>query len=169
MNISGVPLRSGKGHDDRLEDPAEAIRHAAVLVGAVANTREMAWWSRRSPAAALAAGMHAAALLGGDMGDVWAWSNGYGTGAIEDARTHPRLGGTVRQASPSFGTGPARPAGSIRLTMSKALTWLAIPDIRAMVTGPDAAPPSNSAFTDAAAPSTCSPRRGGDPVAPLFH
>ena len=81
------------------------------------------------------------------MGDVWAWSNGYGTGAVDDARTHPA-------ASPElFGSlaeldRPGKTADSIRLTMSKALTWLAIPDIRAMVTGPDARPFDAGAFTD---------------------
>ena len=163
-NVSGIPSTFTWGMTIGCEDPAEAIRRAADLVGAIANVGEMAWWVEKS-AAALAAGMHAAALLGGDMGDVWAWSNGYGTGTIEDARAHPA-------ASPElFGSlaeldRPGKTADSIRLTMSKALTWLAIPDIRAMVTGPDAAAVRRRARSPTpAAPSTCSPPAGTAPRA----
>ena len=136
-NVSGIPSTFRWGMTIGCEDPAEAIRRAADLVGAVANTGEMAWWVEKS-AAALAAGMHAAALLGGDMGDVWAWSNGYGTGTVEDARAHPAASLELFGALAELDR-PGKTADSIRLTMSKALTWLAIPDIRAMVTGPDAA------------------------------
>ena len=52
--------------------------------------------------------MHAAALIGGDMGDVWAWANGYGAGAVNDARKHPPRPWNCSAASPSS-TGPARP------------------------------------------------------------
>ena len=167
-NVSGIPSTFTWGMTIGCEDPAEAIRRAADLVGAVANTGEMAWWVEKS-AAALAAGMHAAALLGGDMGDVWAWSNGYGAGAVEDARTHPA-------ASPElFGSlaeldRPGKTADSIRLTMSKALTWLAIPDIRAMVTGPDAAPFDVGRFTDRRGTIyMLAPGGDGAPCAPLFR
>ena len=150
------------------EDPAEAIRRAADLVGAVANTGEMAWWVEKS-AAALAAGMHAAALLGGDMGDVWAWSNGYGTGTVEDARAHPAASLELFGALAELDR-PGKTADSIRLTMSKALTWLAIPDIRAMVTGPDAGPFDVGAFTDARGTIyMLAPGGDGAPCAPLFR
>jgi hypothetical protein len=167
-NVSGIPSTFTWGMTTGCEDPAEAIRRAADLVGAVANVGEMAWWVEKS-AAALAAGMHAAALLGGDMGDVWAWSNGYGTGTVDDARTHPA-------ASPElFGSlaeldRPGKTADSIRLTMSKALTWLAIPDIRAMVTGPGARPFDVGAFTDARGTIyLLAPGGDGAPCAPLFR
>ena len=137
-NVSGIPSTFTWGMTIGCEDPAEAIRRATDLVGAIANVGEMAWWVEKS-AAALAAGMHAAALLGGDMGDVWAWSNGYGTGTVEDARAHPAASVELFGALAELDR-PGKTADSIRLTMSKALTWLAIPDIRAMVTGPDAGP-----------------------------
>ena len=167
-NVSGIPSTFRWGLTMGCEDPAEAIRRAADLVGAVANTGEMAWWVEKS-AAALAAGMHAAALLGGDMGDVWAWSNGYGTGTIEDARAHPAASLELFGALAELDR-PGKTADSIRLTMSKALTWLAIPDIRAMVTGPDAAPFDVAAFTDARGTIyMLAPGGDGAPCAPLFR
>jgi type IV secretion system protein VirD4 len=167
-NVSGIPSTFRWGMTIGCEDPAEAIRRATDLVGAVANTGEMAWWIEKS-ATALAAGMHAAALLGGDMGDVWAWSNGYGAGTIDDARDHPaaslQLFGSLAELDR-----PGKTAESIRLTMSKALTWLAIPDIRAMVTGPAAAPFDVAAFTDARGTIyMLAPGGDGAPCAPLFR
>jgi type IV secretion system protein VirD4 len=167
-NVSGIPSTFAWGMTIGCEDPAEAIRRATDLVGAVANTGEMAWWIEKS-AMALAAGMHAAALLGGDMGDVWAWSNGYGTGTVDDARTHPaasvHLFGSLAELDR-----PGKTADSIRLTMSKALTWLAIPGIRAMVTGPAAGPFDVGDFTDARG-TIYMLAPGGDsaPCAPLFR
>jgi type IV secretion system protein VirD4 len=167
-NVSGIPSTFTWGMTMGCEDPAEAIRRAADLVGAIANTGEMAWWVEKS-AAALAAGMHAAALLGGDMGDVWAWSNGYGTGVIEDARGHPAASLELFGALAELDR-PGKTADSIRLTMSKALTWLAIPDIRAMVTGPDARPFDVAAFTSARGTIyMLAPGGDGAPCAPLFR
>jgi hypothetical protein len=167
-NVSGIPSTFRWGMTIGCEDPAEAIRRAADLVGAVANVGEMAWWVEKS-AAALAAGMHAAALLGGDMGDVWAWSNGYGTGTVEDARAHPAASAELFGALAELDR-PGKTADSIRLTMSKALTWLAIPDIRAMVTGPDAAPFDVGRFADARGTIyMLAPGGDGAPCAPLFR
>ena len=169
-NVSGIPSTFGWGMTIGCQDPSEAIRRAADLVGAVANVGEMAWWVEKS-AAALAAGMHAAALIGGDMGDVWGWANGYGSSAsvIDEARKHPL-------ASPElFGSlaeldRPGKTADSIRLTMSKALTWLAIPQIRAMVTGPAARPFDVGAFTDNRGTIyMIAPGGDGAPCAPLFR
>jgi type IV secretion system protein VirD4 len=167
-HVSGIPSTFTWGMTIGCEDPAEAIRRAADLVGAIANVGEMAWWVEKS-AAALAAGMHAAALLGGDMGDVWAWSNGYGTGTVEDARAHPAASPELFGALAELDR-PGKTADSIRLTMSKALTWLAIPDIRAMVTGPDARPFDVAKFTDQRGTIyMLAPGGDGAPSAPLFR
>jgi hypothetical protein len=54
--------------------------------------------------------------------------------------------------------------------MSKALTWLAIPDIRAMVTGPAARPFDVAAFTDTRGTIyMLAPGGDGAPCAPLFR
>jgi len=167
-NVSGIPSTFTWGMTIGCEDPAEAIRRATDLVGAIANVGEMAWWVEKS-AAALAAGMHAAALLGGDMGDVWAWSNGYGTGTVEDARAHPAASPELFGALAELDR-PGKTADSIRLTMSKALTWLAIPDIRAMVTGPDAGPFDVGEFADRRGTIyLLAPGGDGAPCAPLFR
>jgi len=167
-NVSGIPSTFSWGMTIGCEDPAEAIRRAADLTGAVANTGEMAWWVEKS-AAALAAAMHAAALLGGDMGDVWAWSNGYGTGTVEDARDHPAASAELFGSLAELDR-PGKTADSIRITMSKALTWLAIPDIRAMVTGPHAAPFDVGNFTgNRGTLYLLAPGGDGAPCAPLFR
>ena len=167
-HVSGIPSTFRWGMTIGCEDPAEAIRRAANLVGAIANTGEMAWWVEKS-AAALAAAMHAAALLGGDMADVWAWSNGYGTGTVEDARAHPAASVELFGALAELDR-PGKTADSIRLTMSKALTWLAIPDIRAMVTGPDAGPFDVGEFADRRGTIyLLAPGGDGAPCAPLFR
>jgi type IV secretion system protein VirD4 len=136
--MSGIPSTFKWGMTAGCSDPAEALRRAADLVGAVASAGEMQWWVEKS-ATALAAGMHAADLLGGDMGDVWAWSNGYGYGTVEEASKVPgasvELFGSLAELER-----PGKTADSIRLTMSKSLQGLAVPAVRDMVTGPDATP-----------------------------
>jgi type IV secretion system protein VirD4 len=166
-NVSGIPSTFRWGMTIGCEDPAEAIRRATELVGAVADG-EMAWWVEKS-AMALAAGMHAAALIGGDMSDVWAWTNGYGTTAIEDARQHPAASMELFGALAELDR-PGKTADSIKLTMSKALTWLAIPEIRAMVTGPAAVPFDVGRFTDNRGTIyMLAPGGDGAPCAPLFR
>jgi type IV secretion system protein VirD4 len=136
--VSGIPSTFGWGMTIGCEDPSEAIRRAGDLVGAVANTGEMAWWVEKSTTA-LAAGMHAAGLLGADMGEVWAWANGCRFRAAEEAQRVPgaslQLFGSLAELDR-----PGKTADSIRLTMSKSLAWLAVPQIRDMVTGAMARP-----------------------------
>ena len=103
------------------------------------------------------------------MGDVWAWANGYGAGAVDDARRHPAASAELFGSLAELDR-PGKTADSIRLTMSKALTWLAIPEIRAMVTGPAARPFDVGAFTDARGTIyMLAPGGDGAPCAPLFR
>lgn len=147
-------------------DPTEALLRADGLAGDVA-TGDMQWWSEKS-AAALAAAMHAADLIGGDMRDVWAWSNNLGYHLIDQARqvagASLELFGCLAELDR-----PGRAAESIRLTMSKALAWMAVPSIREMVTGPEAVPFDVARFT--AANGTIYMMADGEnsPVAPLFR
>jgi type IV secretion system protein VirD4 len=167
QGVSGIPSTFGWGMTIGCDDPAEAILRAGDLVGAVANTGEMQWWVEKS-ATALAAGLHAAALVGADMGDVWAWSS-HGYGAILDARHAPgaslQLFGALAELDR-----PGKTADSIRLTMSKALAWLAVPQIRAMVTGPAAVPFDVARFTAGNGTIYMLAEAGdGNPCAPLFR
>jgi len=166
--VSGIPSTFRWGMTLGCEDPAEAIRRAGDLVGAVANTGDMQWWAEKS-ATALAAGMHAAALLGADMGAVWAWSNGHGYHVVEEARQAPRaslqLFGSLAELDR-----PGKSSDSIRLTMSKALAWLAVPEIRDMVTGPLARSFDVGGFTEnRGTVYMLAPGGDGAPCAPLFR
>jgi len=164
--VSGIPSTFRWNITAGCADPAEALLRADGLVGDVA-TGDMQWWSEKS-AVALAAAMHAADLVGGDMRDVWAWSNSLGYHLIDQARQVPgasvELFGCLAELDK-----PSRSADSIKLTMSKALAWMAVPEIRAMVTGPEAVPFDVARFT--AANGTIYLMADGDnsPVAPLFR
>jgi type IV secretion system protein VirD4 len=135
--------------------------HAAGLLG---NPGELA-------AATIAAGMQAAALQHADMGAVWEWA--YGVPAaqslIRGAVSHPRA------SAPLFGAlteldRPSKTADSVRMTMSKALAWLAVPALRDMVTGPGARPLDVSAWLDSCGTIyMISPGGEAAPAAPLFR
>ena len=165
--VSGIPSTFRWNITAGCADPAEALLRADGLVGAVESNGDMAWWVEKA-AAALAAALHAADLIGGDMRDVWAWSNSLGYHLFEQARQIPgaslELFGCLAELDK-----PGRAADSIRLTMSKALAWMAVPSIREMVTGPEACPFDVARFT--AANGTIYLMADGDnsPVAPLFR
>jgi len=164
--VSGIPSTFRWNITAGCADPTEALLRADGLVGDVA-TGDMQWWSEKS-AAALAAAMHAADLIGGDMQDVWAWTNSLGYHLIDQARRVPgaslELFGCLAELDK-----PSRSADSIKLTMSKALAWMAVPSIREMVTGPEAVPFDVARFT--AANGTIYMMADGEnsPVAPLFR
>jgi hypothetical protein len=167
-NVSNIPSTFRWGMTVGCEDPAEALRRASDLVGAVGNAGEMQWWVEKA-STALAAGLHAAALLGGDMGDVWAWSNGRGYGTVEEASKVPgasvQLFGCLDELER-----PGKTADSIRLTMSKSLQWLAVPAIRDMVTGPAAAVFDVASFVQRCGTIyMMAPGGEGAPYAPLFR
>ena len=144
--VSGIPSTFRWNITAGCADPTEALLRADGLVGDVA-TGDMACWLEKS-AAALAAAMHAADLIGGEMRDVWAWTNSLGYHLIDQAREVPgaslELFGCLAELDK-----PTRSADSIKLTMSKALAWMAVPEIRAMVTGPEAVPFDVARFTAA--------------------
>ena len=107
-NVSGIPSTFTWGMTIGCEDPAEAIRRAANLVGAVANTGEMAWWVEKS-AAALAAGHArrgaARRRHGRRVGLVQRLRHRHRRGCPRPSRRVPR---SCSARSPSW-TGPARP------------------------------------------------------------
>jgi hypothetical protein len=167
-HVAGIPSTFRWAITDGCHDPAEATRRATDLVGAVADTGEMRWWVEKS-ATALAAAMHAAGLTGDDMTAVWAWANNANAGLIRHAQTCHGASDELFGALAELDR-PGKTADSIRITMSKALGWLSIPDIRHMVTGPAAVPFDVPTWVDSCgtiyllAP-------GGDqsPEAPLFR
>ena len=72
------------------------------------------------------------------MGDVWAWAFG-DKSLIDEVRGHPAVSMPLLGALTELDR-PGKTADSIKITMSKSLEWLAVPALRNMVTGPDAAP-----------------------------
>jgi hypothetical protein len=164
--VSGTPSTFRWNITAGCADPAEALLRADGLVGDVA-TGDMQWWAEKSTAA-LAAAMHAADLIGGDMGDVWNWSNGRGYHLIEQAMNVPgasmELFGCLAELEK-----PGKTADSIRVTMSKALAWMAVPQIRAMVIGPEAKPFDVARFVASNATIYMMASGTDSPSAPLFR
>ncbi len=170
------------------DDPREAFYRAANLVGAVANHGEMLWWSEKArgvlaaaihaaglpsqedviAANAIGAGLQAATLAGADMSAVWAWT--YGDNALINAvQGHPGASATLFGALTELNR-PGKTADSIRITMSKSLEWLAIPQLREMVTGPDARRFNVPRFLDQRGTIyLISPGDEDSPSAPLFR
>lgn len=165
-HVSGIPSTFKWAITQGCEDPTEALLRATDLVGAIAEG-EMQWWSEKS-ATALAAALHAAAVLGADMADVWAWSNGFAPEIITEGRKAAGASIELFGALAELDR-PGKTADSIRLTMSKSLAWLAVPEIRNMVTGPDAKPFDVPRFIDSRGTIYMMAGGDGDPCAPLFR
>jgi type IV secretion system protein VirD4 len=190
-NLGGIPSTIRWAMTAGCDDPAEALYRAADLVGAVADTGEMQWWVEKAqialaagvhaaglldsdvpPAAAaaaeLAGGLHAAALGGADMGSVWAWAYGDKT-LVQQAGAHPAASLPLLGALTELDR-PGKTADSVRITMSKALAWMAVPQLRDMVTGPAARPFDVPAWIDACGTIyVISPGGEQSPAAPLFR
>ena len=113
-------------------DPEVAIRTAAALTGPADGTGEMQFWLEKA-ILAIAALLHAAALLGEDMSAVWRWSQLLGD-PLKDALARPG-------ASPELLTAAAeiqrdsKAADSIRMTMARSLAWVGVPALRRAVSG----------------------------------
>jgi hypothetical protein len=166
--VAGLPSTFRWAITDGCDNPGEAYRRASDLVGAVADTGEMRWWVEKS-ASALAAAMHCAGLLGDDMAAVWAWSNHSYDGLISHAASLPGVSDELISALTELER-PGKTADSIRITMSKALQWLGIPEIRAIVTGRAAVPYDVGAFTDSCGTIyMLAPGGDNSPEAPLFR
>jgi hypothetical protein len=113
-------------------DPEVAIRTATALTGPADGSGEMQFWLEKA-VFAIAALMHAAALLGEDMSAVWRWSQLLGD-PLKDALACPG-------ASPELLTAAAeiqrdgKAADSIRITMARSLAWVGVPALRRTVSG----------------------------------
>jgi type IV secretion system protein VirD4 len=159
--ISTVPSTFGWAMTIGCHHPAEAYYRAADLVGAVADLGDMQWWSEKARGAlgaamhaaglkisfqeadkasrGVGAALHSAALLGGSMDDVFAWSLGASNALINEARRHPGASEALLATLVELDR-PGRTADSIKMTMSKSMEWMLIPTLRDVVTGPAAVP-----------------------------
>ena len=167
--VGGVPSSFGWDVVSGCENPAEAFIRADSIIGPRTETGDMAWWQDKA-AIALAALLHAAALSGRTVLDIWDWAN----------REGDAIGGSVLAGHPAASrqlrsvfaeaTREGRSPDSIRMTMAKSLTWVADPAVAAMVHGPAARPFDADAF--AASCGTLymiAPGAAGATIAPLFR
>jgi len=167
--VGGVPSSFGWDVVSGCEDPAEAFIRADSIIGPRTETGDMAWWQDKA-AIALAALLHAAALSGRTVLDIWDWANreGDAIGGSALAR-HPAASRQLRSVF-AEATREGRSPDSIRMTMAKSLTWVADPAVAAMVHGPAARP--FDADTFAASCGTLymiAPGAAGATIAPLFR
>ncbi|HUZ53494.1 MAG TPA: TraM recognition domain-containing protein, partial [Streptosporangiaceae bacterium] len=153
------------------DQPAVALQRASAFTAATESRglQDMAFWVGKA-SAALACLMHAAALTGRTMTDVYQWAHGIDdTVPAQILATHPRAAegwiGPVREIHK-----PGRTADSIRMTITRALAWLADPAVAAATT-----PDPGEGFDVAefvSAPNTLYMIGGGRddaPIAPLFR
>jgi type IV secretory pathway TraG/TraD family ATPase VirD4 len=151
--------------------PAVAMQRASAFTAATDShgLQDMAFWIGKA-SAALACFMHAAALTGRTMTDIYQWAHGIDDTVPEQIlATHPGAApgwlGPVREIRK-----PGRAADSVRMTVTRALAWLADPEVAAATT-----PEPGDGFDVAefvSAPNTLYMIGGGRedaPIAPLFR
>jgi type IV secretion system protein VirD4 len=114
------------------EQPAVALQRAASLTAATESKglQDMAFWIGKA-STALASLMHAAALEGLTMNEVYQWAHGIeGSVPEQILSAHPAAAkgwlGPLREIHK-----PGKTADSIRMTVTRALAWLADPVVAA--------------------------------------
>ena len=138
-----------------VEKSASALGAGMHAAGLVNDNMSEAERERKRAAAwlatqAVAGAMRGAAIVGADMGDVYAWANAPSAGAelVRAAMRNERASQALFHALTELDK-PGKTADSIRITMSKSLMWLGIPDLAGMVTGPGATEFDVPEFIDA--------------------
>ena len=130
--IGGVPSTFRPDIVADCVDPEVAIRTASALTGPADGSGEMRFWLEKS-VFAIAALMHAAALLGEDMSAVWRWSQLLGD-PIKDALACPGASRELLTAAAEIQR-DGKAADSIRMTMARSLAWVGVPALRRTVSG----------------------------------
>ena len=170
FGIGRVPSTFGWDPVAGCQDPAEAFTRADALIGPRAGgTGDMAFWQDKA-ALALSALLHAAALSGRTVLDIWDWANRSGDAIGGSALAHHPAASSVLRSVFAEATREGRSPDSIRMTMAKSLTWVAVPSVAAMVAGPAARPFDAARF--AAARGTLylvAPGTQGVVIEPLFR
>lgn len=173
QGVGGVPSTFAWNIVAGCDDPAVAVRRADSLTGAVdRQAGDMAFWQSKA-ALALAALLHAAALLpGSTILDVFAWTNRHGDEqAAHVLANHPRASRALLSTLAEI-QGTGKSADSVRLTMSKSLAWVAIPVVAAAVTPDDGGSFDTEAFLAGNGTLYMIASGGAEnasPIAPLFR
>jgi hypothetical protein len=167
--VGGVTSSFGWDVVSGCENPAEAFIRADAIIGPRTETGDMAWWQDKA-AIALAALLHAAALSGRTVLDIWDCANRQGDAIAGSALAgHPAASRPLRAVF-AEATREGRSPDSIRMTMAKSLTWVADPAVAAMVSGPAARPFNADAFAaSCGALYMIAPGAQGATIAPLFR
>jgi type IV secretion system protein VirD4 len=113
-------------------DPEVAIRTASALTGPTDGAGDMQFWLEKA-VFAMAALLHAAALLREDMSAVWRWSQLLGD-PIRDALACPGASPELLAAAAEIQR-EGKSAESICMTMARSLAWAGIPALRHTVSG----------------------------------
>jgi type IV secretion system protein VirD4 len=137
--IGGLPSTFRWNPLQGCEQPAVALQRAASFTAATESRglQDMAFWIGKA-SSVLASLLHAAALDGRTMNDVYQWAHG-----IDDSRPEQILAAHPGAAGGWLGPireirKPGRTADSIRMTVTRALAWLADPAVAAATSpGPD--------------------------------
>jgi type IV secretion system protein VirD4 len=115
------------------QHPAVALARAASFTAATESTgiRDLAFWVGKATSA-LACLLHAAALSSGSMTDVYRWAHGADDSVPERILSaHPGAAAAGWLGPIQEIRRPGRTADSIRMTVTRALAWLADPAVAA--------------------------------------
>ena len=135
--VGGVPSTFRPDIVADCADPEIAIRTASALAGPAEGDGDMRFWLEKS-VFAIAALLHAAALLGEDMSAVWRWSQRLGD-PMQDAMGCPGASRELLAAALEIYK-DTKSADSIRMTMARSLAWVGVPALRDSVSGPGIEP-----------------------------
>src|ERR1022692_4798871 len=130
--IGGLPSTFGWNPVAGCDQPAVALQRAASFTAATESRglHDMAFWIGKA-SSVLASLLHAAALDGRTMNEVYQWAHG-----IDDAVPEQILAAHAAAAEGWLGPirelrRPGRTADSIRMTVTRALSWYADPAVAA--------------------------------------
>ena len=157
---------------DGCEDPAVAIRRADAFANSVsqAGVEDSSFWAAKA-SDYLRAYFHAAALAGYDLGHVARWVSGAFEGEAETIlSTYPTPAGNLAEQLAEMRGEANKTISTVRMTMSRALAFLADPSLAASVLpGPGESLDIEAFLRARGTLYLIAETRGDDsPVAPLF-
>ncbi len=166
--VGGLPSNFRPDIIAGCEAPEVAVRRAAALIGDTSNLGELAFWADKAQVA-LAALMHAAAIDRKSMAAAYMWANRQGHEQLARIARNPGACPELFAALPEL-FADTKAASSIRMTVLRSLGWLAVPELRDMVCGPDVEPLDAGEFARTRSTLYLIMRDGSSSVAaPLFR
>jgi len=133
--VGGVPSTFRVDIISECVDPDIALRTAAALVGPSEDAGDMSFWLSKA-VNALAALLHAAALLGRDVDSVLLWASRMATHEVRTAATLPAAVPQLLAHAAELDR-DSKSSDSVRMTLNRSLAWVSVPCLRDMVAGED--------------------------------